>query len=251
MYADLRILSARPSAEDMRGIPHRLYGCWDGSVPGSVADWAALAKQEIADVHARGGVPLLVGGTGLYLRTLLDGIAPIPAINQDIREAVRAMPQEEARRALEQEDPDAARHLAPADKARTQRALEVKRSTGRTITDWQEEQQGGIGDAVTLDARVLLPPREALYQRCDARFMAMMKSGAIDEVAALLARGLDPALPIMRAIGVPDLAACLQGEQSVDEAIKRAQIATRQYAKRQYTWFTRQPPPDWRRMSGP
>lgn len=249
MYADLRVLSARPAEDEMGGVPHRLYGAWDGMTVGSAADWAALAAQEIAAIHAGGGVPILVGGTGLYLRTLLDGIAPIPPIDPAIRNAVRALPQEEARSALMIEDPASAARLAPADVARTQRALEVVRGTGFTISKWQSSKVGGIGSMVTLDARILLPSRDWLYARCDARLLAMMANGAVGEVEALLARRLDPALPVMRAIGVPELSAYLRGGQTLEEATKRAQIATRQYAKRQYTWFTRQPPPQWQRIS--
>ena len=248
MYADLRVLSARPSEEEMGGIPHRLYGVWDGATAGSAADWAALAKQEIAATHRGGAIPVLVGGTGLYLRTLLDGIAPIPAIDPAIRKAVRALPQEDARTALEREDRASAARLAPADTARTQRALEVVRATGRSIGEWHAAKTGGLGDAVALDARVLLPPRDWLYARCDARLLAMVANGAIPEVDTLLARRLDPALPVMRAIGVPELSASLLGELSLEEATTRAQTATRRYAKRQYTWFTRQPPREWRRI---
>lgn len=232
----------------MGDIPHRLYGAWDGQTAGSAADWATLAKQEIAAAHHQGAVPILVGGTGLYLRTLLDGIAPIPAIEPAIREAVRALPQDEARSALESEDPVSAARLAPADVARTQRALEVVRATDRPIGEWRALKVGGIGSSVKLDARVLLPPRDWLYARCDARLLAMIASGAVDEVEALLARQLDSALPVMRAIGVPELSAYLRGSQTLEDATTQTQVATRQYAKRQYTWFTRQPPSDWQRV---
>ena len=248
VYADLRLLSARPSEEDMGGIEHRLFGTWDGATPCSAADWAAAAKRAIAALHAEGALPILVGGTGLYLRTLLDGIAPVPPIDPAIRAAVRALPQTETRAALEAEDPAAAARLAPADTARTTRALEVVRSTGRTLAEWQADRTGGIGATVDLHAIVLLPERDWLYERCDRRFVGMLESGAREEVAALLARGLDPALPVMRAIGVREVAGLLQGELSPAQAIAAGQLATRQYAKRQYTWFRHQPPSEWRRV---
>ena len=143
VYRDLTILSARPTVGEMGGIEHRLFGTWDGAEACSAADWAAAAKDVIADVHGAGDVPILCGGTGLYLRTLLDGIAPVPEIDPDIRESVRALPQADARSSLEREDPGAAARLAPADATRTTRALEVVRSTGRTLAEWQAQKTGG------------------------------------------------------------------------------------------------------------
>lgn len=250
VYADLAVLSARPSAEEMQGVPHRLFGDWDGARACSAADWAAAARAVIAEVHAGGGVPILVGGTGLYIRTLLDGIAPVPPIDAAVREAVRALPVADAYAALQAEDPARAALLAPADAARIARALEVVRSTGRSIADWQTRKTGGIGHAIALHPLILLPDRAALYARCDARFALMLERGAIDEVRALLARQLDPALPVMRAIGVPEIAAFLRGESTLAEAETAAAQATRNYAKRQYTWFRRQPPPEWPRTDG-
>lgn len=193
VYRDLRVLSARPDTAEMGGIEHRLYGAWDGAEACSAADWAAAAKQEIAALQAENAVPILCGGTGLYMRTLLEGIAPIPSIDAEICDAVRALPQGEARAALEREDPEAATRLAPADIARTCRALEVVRSTGRTLKEWQAHKEGGIGDAISLHPLILLPDREWLYERCDRRFEIMLDGGAIEEVEALLARNLDPA----------------------------------------------------------
>ena len=247
VYRDLRILSARPTEQEMGGIAHRLFGTWDGAEICSAAEWADAAKQAIGQVHADNAVPILCGGTGLYLRTLLDGIAPVPVIAPDIREAVRALTQTEARAALETEDTQAASRLAPADATRTARALEVVRSTGRTLSEWQKHKSGGIGQEVTLHPLVLLPDRDWLFARCDLRFERMLDAGAIEEVEALLARHLDPGLPVMRAIGVPEIAALLQGELSRAQAIAAGQTATRQYAKRQYTWFRNQPPDDWPR----
>ena len=247
VYADLAVLSARPSVDEMQGIPHRLFGEWDGAESCSAADWAARAKVVIAEVHAEDCVPVLVGGTGLYIRTLLDGIAPIPPIDPAVRDAVRAMPVAGAYAALQAEDPERAALLAPADAARIARALEVVRSTGQTLAHWQAERAGGIGDTVALHPLVLLPDRAWLYERCDRRFSAMLIDGAVDEVRTLLGRNLDPALPVMRVIGVAEISALLTGEISRDEAESRGQQATRNYAKRQYTWFRRQPPLDWPR----
>ena len=247
VYRDLCVLSARPSKAEMRGVPHHLFGVWDGAQACSTADWANAAKQLIADLHGQDIVPILVGGTGLYIRTLLNGISPIPPIDMDIRATIRAMPQQEARAALEIEDPEAAMRLAPADTTRTMRALEVIRSTGYPLGHWHGKQTGGIGEEVALLPVILTPDRDALYERCNRRFEQMLERGAIAEVEALLDRALDPELPVMRAIGVRPISALLKGELSRTEAIAAGQMATRQYAKRQFTWFRNQLPADWPR----
>jgi tRNA dimethylallyltransferase len=251
IYRDLPVLSAAPSAAEQARAEHRLYGVRDGADPCSAAEYAALARAEIADVHAAGKLPILVGGTGLYLRTLLQGIAPVPAIDPAVRRQAREAPVEDNRGRLAELDPDAAARLKPADTTRIARALEVVQSTGRTLADWQQHREGGIGGTVALRAVVLLPPRQWLNQRSDERFARMWHHGAVDEVEALLARGLDPALPVMRAIGVREIAAFLGGELSRQQAIAAGQQATRQYAKRQYTWFANQPPPEWPRLTEP
>ena len=248
VYADLAVLSARPTIAEMHGIEHRLFGTWDGAIACSAADWAAEARAVIAKVHARGAVPVLVGGTGLYLRTLLDGIAPVPTIAADIRKVVRALPTADAYNALQREDPARAALLAPSDSARIARALEVVRSTGRPLGDWQSELTGGIGPSVTLHPVVLLPPRDWLYARCDQRFAQMLERGALVEVEALLARQLDPDLPAMRAIGVTEIATLLAGTTSRAEAEARGAQATRNYAKRQFTWLRNQSSADWQRV---
>jgi len=248
VYADLKVLSARPSLEEMRGIEHRLFGAWDGAQPCSAVDWAAAAKREIASAHETGTLPILVGGTGLYMRTLLEGIAPIPEIDAELRERVRALATEEAYAALQSEDPERAEALNPGDSQRIARALEVVRSTGKTLGEWQQYREGGIAGQIELHPLILLPDREWLYERCDRRFEIMLEHGAIDEVANLIARRLDPELPVMRAIGVPEIAAMLKGDLSRAQAIEAGQQATRNYAKRQYTWFRRQPPAEWPRV---
>ncbi|KQT32256.1 tRNA dimethylallyltransferase [Sphingomonas sp. Leaf412] len=250
VYRDLRVLSARPDAADVARVPHRLFGHVDGSVACSAADWAAQARDAIDAIHAEGGVPVLVGGTGLYLRTLLDGIAPVPAIDPAVREAVRALPVAAAYDALRREDPTAAARLNAGDTTRVARALEVVRATGRTLADWQEEKSGGIADHVALSPMILLPDRAELMDRCDRRLVEMFDGGAVEEVAALLVREDVPAdAPVRRAIGVPDIAAYLSGELSRDDALARAQLSTRRYAKRQYTWFRHQPPAAWPRCA--
>ncbi|MFM5894862.1 MAG: tRNA (adenosine(37)-N6)-dimethylallyltransferase MiaA [Novosphingobium sp.] len=248
VYADLAILSARPSADEMQGIEHRLFGTWDGAEACSAADWANAAREVIAEVHAYCAVPILVGGTGLYLRTLLDGIAPVPPIDPEIRTEVRALPTAAAYAALQSEDPARAAILAPTDSTRVARALEVVRSTGKPLADWQGELIGGIGDQVALHPAVLLPPRDWLYARCDLRFAKMLDSGAVEEVRTLLTRQLDPDLPVMRAIGVAEVAALLAGTLSRKQAEAQGAQATRNYAKRQFTWLRNQSPPDWPRI---
>jgi tRNA dimethylallyltransferase len=247
VYADLAVLSARPTVDEMQGVPHRLFGEWDGAQACSAADWAATARAAIGEAHRAGTVPILAGGTGLYIRTLLDGIAPVPAIDPAVREAVRAMPVAAAYAALQAEDPARAAALSPNDAARIARALEVVRSTGRPLAAWQGERVGGIGGEVTLHPLVLLPPRDWLYPRCDRRFAAMLDGGAVEEVRHLLARKLDPALPVMGAIGVPEISGFLTGGMTLEDTEARGAQATRNYAKRQYTWFRRQPPPEWPR----
>jgi len=248
VYRDLSVLSARPTPEDMHGIEHRLFGEWDGAEACSAADWAARARGEIAALHKEGTIPIFVGGTGLYLRTLLEGIAPVPAIDPGIRDEVRTMSVEQAYAALLREDPERAALLAPADSSRIARALEVVRSTGRPLSEWQAHKEGGIGGDVALCPAILLPEREVLYSRCDLRFSAMLRNGAVPEVETLLARKLDPSLPVMRAIGVPEIAGYLAGEWSLEDSKSRAAQATRNYAKRQFTWFRHQPPAEWPRI---
>ena len=242
IYRDLPILSAGPSAEEQALAEHRLFAVRDGAQPCSAAEWAKLARSEIADVQASGRLPILVGGTGLYLRTLLEGIAPVPAIDPELRQRIREAPVMQNRAKLEALDPGAAARLKRGDAARTARALEVVLATGRTLAEWQQAKTGGIAADVDLRPLILLPPRPWLYARCDERFRAMINRGAAAEVERLLARALHPNLPVMRAIGVQEIAAMLRGELSPEAAIGAGQQATRRYAKRQYTWFAHQPP---------
>lgn len=251
IYRNLPILSAAPTSEERAQAEHRLYGVRDPSDPCSAAEWAKMAREEIVNIHAAGRLPILVGGTGLYLRTLVDGIAPIPPIDAAVRERVRSQSVEQNRTELEKLDPEAAKRLRPSDTARIARALEVALSTGRALAEWQQHREGGIESEITLKPLILLPPRDWLYARCDERFERMFENGAVDEVKALLARSLDPSLPAMRAIGVRKIAAYLAGEMIREQAIAAGQQATRNYAKRQYTWFAHQPPPEWPLFANP
>jgi tRNA dimethylallyltransferase len=249
LYADLAIISARPDAAEEAQVPHRLYGVLDGDDAASAARWAAMARAEIAAARDAGRVPILVGGTGMYLRTLIDGIAPVPDIDPAVREAVRAMAAADVHAALAHEDPAAAARLQPADQQRTRRALEVLRSTGVALGVWQQQRVGGL--EMPVRGLVLRVPRPELYARCDARFAAMVAAGAVEEARALLARGLPADRPVLKAVGVPPLAAYLAGSLTLDAAVARAQQDTRNYAKRQMTWFANQHPdwqvigPDW------
>jgi tRNA dimethylallyltransferase len=240
VYRDLRILSARPTPADEARVPHRLFGHRDGALPCSAAEWAAEAKAAIAETLAAGRLPVLVGGTGLYIRTLLDGIAPVPEIDPAVRDAVRALSAAETHAALAKEDPVAAARLHPNDTARLHRALEVIRATGRPIGLWRESRVGGIAGTVRIDLETIVTSVPELYARCDARVDQMIAAGAVDEVAALRDRRLDPTLPVMRAIGVSQLLQYLAGEITLDLAADSIRQATRNYAKRQRTWLRHQ-----------
>ena len=245
VYRDLRVLTARPGPDELTRAPHRLYGVLPAEDVCSAARWRDLAVAEIADAHAAGRLPILVGGTGLYLRTLTEGIVELPEIPGDLRSEARALcerigaPALHAR--LAARDPVMARRLAPGDRQRLIRAWEVIEATGRSLADWQAAAPA-VAPGLEFASVVLLPPRAAVYAACDKRFDAMLAAGALDEVGALVARGLDPDLPAMKALGVPALRAHLRGELSLEEAAAKARQATRNYAKRQSTWFRHQMP---------
>ncbi len=253
VYADLRILTARPSPEEEAQAPHALFGHIDAAdTVYSAARWAGEARTAIEAVLAQGKLPILVGGTGLYLRTLIDGIAPIPEIDPEVRAAVRALPVAQAHAALSSEDPHAAARLSANDTTRVARALEVVRSTGRTLAEWHAVPTGGIGDRIALRAGILLPDRDWLFDRIDARAADMLARGAADEVARLLARdGLPTDALIRRTIGVPEIAALLEGNADYSATLAALRLVTRRYAKRQYTWFRNQPPKSWHRLADP
>ncbi|MBN9451090.1 MAG: tRNA (adenosine(37)-N6)-dimethylallyltransferase MiaA [Bosea sp.] len=244
VYADLRILSARPSEAEEAMVPHRLYGHVDGAVNYSAMRYAADVTMLLEELRANGSLPILVGGTGLYFKAVTEGFSAMPPVPEDVRAAFRAYAEGHETAALHAElaacDPAMAERLRPSDRMRIMRALEVFRATGRSLASFQGEREPGpLGDVPTLRLFVY-PDRAAVKERIDRRFEAMMGEGALDEVVRLKRRGLDPLLPIMRAHGVPGLIAYLDGEITLEEAIRRGQADTRAYAKRQVTWFRHQ-----------
>lgn len=247
LYRDLRVLTARPTSEEEARVPHRLYGLLDGAVAASAARWAEWARNEVRHASAAGRLPVLVGGTGLYLRTLIEGIAPVPEIPDAVRAEVRLLQPAAAYAALERADCEAAEKLAPNDWQRVARALEVVRATGKPLTEWQQQRTGGMADEVAFEGFVVEIGRDCLAERLDARLVRMVEGEALEEVERLLARELAPELPVMKALGVAPLAEHLRGERNLASAIAAAQAQTRQYAKRQRTWFRHQAPA-WTRL---
>ncbi len=241
VYRDLRLLTARPSEEEEAAVPHRLYGILDGDETCSAADWRRLALAEIDAAAAAGKVPILCGGTGFYIKALTDGLSPMPAVPDAVRDRVRRevaeAPGVSAWERLEALDPAAAARIEPMDRQRISRALEIFEATGRPLSEWQALPAEGPPPDLHFLKIALRPLRSDLVARCDARFDRMMEEGALDEVAALKARGLSPERPIMRAVGVPELVAYLEGEVPLDAAVADAKTATRRYAKRQMTWM--------------
>lgn len=247
VYADLQIVTARPPEYDLRHVPHHLYGHVDGARAYSVADWRLAAIGIIRDIWQRHHLPIIVGGSGLYLRCLVEGIAPVPQIPSAIREAVRAMASGEIAAALAREDPEVAARLNVRDRQRQARALEVIRASGRSLDSFRNTFSG-LAEEASLTRLILELPRTTLYARCDSRLARMQQSGALEEVARLMVRQLPPDLPVMKALGVQAFAAQLAGALDPAEALAQAQQATRHYAKRQLTWFRNQCA-DWTHIS--
>jgi tRNA dimethylallyltransferase len=248
VYRDLRIITARPTPQEEARIPHLLYGHVDAAENYSVGCWCVDAGAAVAAVERAGRLPIVVGGTGLYFKALTRGLAAVPPIPAAIRAAVRARLAAEGIGPLYAElgerDPDAANRLMPGDRARVSRALEVVLATGRSLAQWHDH---GMAPALDPDRAVkifLEVERAELYRRIDVRFDAMVAAGVIDEVRALARRELDPALPAMKAHGVPWLLRHLAGEIDLATAVAEAKRDTRRYTKRQATWFRHQLP-DW------
>jgi tRNA dimethylallyltransferase len=247
VYRDLAILTARPSAAEEARAPHRLYGVLDAGEVCSAGRWRDMALAEIDASHVAGRLPVVVGGTGFYLRALEHGLAEMPEIPAEVRAAARRRHADIGGAALHAElsarDPQTAARLSPGDSQRLIRAWEVLQATGRPLAEWQREARPKPAPYRFLRF-VLEPLRAELYTACDARLLRMVEAGALEEVRALIGRGLDPELPAMKAVGAPQLAAHVRGECDLDTAVAAAQQATRRYAKRQLTWLRTQFPRD-------
>jgi len=246
VYRDLRIVTARPTIEEEAAAPHLLFGHVDAATNYSVGRWLEDLARVLHGLDARELTPILVGGTGMYFRAALYGLSDIPAVPDDVREKMRAWAQDKTPQQLHAElaarDPATAAVLRKTDPQRLLRALEVLEATGKPLVSFQGPRSAPILNASECAAFFLAPERETLYARIDARFERMTQAGALDEVAALKARSLDPTLPAMRAHGVPHLIAYLDGRLTLAEAILRSQLDTRRYAKRQFTFARHQLP---------
>lgn len=246
VYADLRIITARPTVADEALAPHRLYGHVDAGENYSVGRWLADSAAALEDVWRAGGLPVIVGGTGLYFKALIDGLSDVPPVPEEVRARVRDQAQGRETPLLYADfaarDPETALRISPTDRQRILRGLEVLAATGRPLAAFRKARRPGPLAGVPVRKIFLAPERAAVNARIDARFLAMMDAGGLDEVRRLAARGLDPALPAMRAHGVPWLIRHIRGEIGREEAIAGAQADTRHYAKRQFTWFRHQLP---------
>ncbi|HEY4924129.1 MAG TPA: tRNA (adenosine(37)-N6)-dimethylallyltransferase MiaA [Roseiarcus sp.] len=246
VYRDLRVLTARPSPEEERQAPHELFGRIDGAVNFSAGRWLAEANAVRGRIVAQGSVAIFVGGTGLYLRALTLGFSDIPHVPEDVRAEVRAgaeaFESAQLHSQLTARDPATAARLRPSDRQRILRALEVLAATGRPLASFQGARGAPLLAPGQWAGIFLAPEREALNAAIDRRFDAMLRAGALEEVTALAARKLDPALPVMRAHGAPHLIAHLRGDVSLAEAASRSALDTRRYAKRQFTWARHQMP---------
>ncbi len=246
VYRDLHVLTARPTAEEEAAVTHRLYGHVDAAVNFSAGAWVSGAAKILEQARAQNRLPVFVGGTGLYFKALTRGLSAVPPVPPEIREHVRSRLERDGVEALHAElarrDPASAERLKLRDRTRIARALEVVEATGRSLTDWHREGLPPILPPGEFAALFLAPERDALYARIDARFEAMLSAGALEEVAALAARNLDPLLPAMKAHGAPALIRHLHGEITLEEAATIGRADTRHYAKRQFTWFRHQLP---------
>ena len=244
VYREFRVLTARPDTTEEARASHHLYGMLPVIEGCSAGFWLKTALDVIADLRARRRVPVVCGGTGLYLKVLMEGIAPMPIVppkfTDEARQLFEQYGSEAFREKLAELYPGAATKMTAGDRQRLIRAYSVAKATGLSLADWQSEQPKGPPIGADFTCIVLTPEREALYRRIEERFDAMVAAGAVDEVAALLPSHLDPNLPVMKALGVPEFARYLRGECQLSEAVEKTKQATRNFAKRQFTWFRNQ-----------
>ncbi|MDI5923669.1 tRNA (adenosine(37)-N6)-dimethylallyltransferase MiaA [Rhizobium leguminosarum] len=253
VYDTLRVLTARPSEEEMQGVPHHLYGHVPAGAAYSTGGWLRDVSALLPTLRAAGRLPVFVGGTGLYFKALTGGLSDMPEIPEALRKALRSRLLEEGPDGLYAElavaDPAMAASLNRQDGQRIVRALEVMKATGRSIADFQGQSGLVIIDAAQARKIVVLPDRAVLHQRINGRFEKMLQQGAEDEVRALLALDLPAEAPVMKAIGVSQITAMVRGEMTRDEVLEKGAAATRQYAKRQMTWFRNQMDDSWERLT--
>ncbi|WP_293676157.1 tRNA (adenosine(37)-N6)-dimethylallyltransferase MiaA [uncultured Phenylobacterium sp.] len=240
LYAGLGVLSAAPGAAETARAPHHLFGTVDPADGWSTGRWLRAATEALSEIAARGRDAIIVGGTGLYFRAMTVGLADVPPVPPSVRRAAEGefatLGETGFRDRLAKADPAAAGRIAPGDRQRLVRAWEVYATTGKALSEWQAAGEPALAPGAWT-AVALEPPRRALYARCDARLAAMIEAGALEEVRALIARGLDPELPAMKAVGVREFAAYLAGRTTLEAALAAAQQETRRYAKRQMTWM--------------
>lgn len=246
VYTAIPVLSAQPDANEQSLVPHKLYSILDATASCSVGVWLALAKEAIDAALMQGKQPIVVGGTGLYIKSLLRGISPIPDIDESVRNKMRTLFMEIGNTAfhalLEKHDPIMAKRLPPGDSQRMIRSMEVLEQTGISLAQWHEVSPVSYYNQDDFTSLTLIPPRTLLYHNCDSRFRHMLKNGALDEVRSLMQAELPPTLPVMKTLGVQELRRYLNGEITQEDAISLAQTSTRHYAKRQLTWFRHQIP---------
>jgi len=244
IYREIPVITAQPTPEEQQLVPHRLYGCLSAADHCSVAAWVGMARDAIDAVHAQGKLPFLVGGTGMYIKALMEGFSPIPDIDPLIRKRIRVQYQQAGNKALYSRlrecDPVMADILHEGDTQRVMRALEVVEQTGVSLRVWQQKKPMTYYGPEQFRTFFLYPDKQTTYERCSERFYAMLDRGVLDEVRALDALKLPEALPAMKAHGVPELRAHLRGDLTLDEAVKQAVINTRHYIKRQFTWYRHQ-----------
>lgn len=242
MVSTLRVITARPTMAEEAQAEHALYGVLAPHEPTSVAVWLNMVGPVIRAAWVRGKLPLLVGGTGMYIKALMDGLAVVPSVPEEVRERLRILDAAAVRARLEAADPLMAARLKSGDSQRNLRALEVVEATGISLNVWQQQASAPLFPEASYAVFAAMHPREEIYARIDQRFEAMMQHGALEEVRALLALGLSSEIPIMRAHGVPELMAYTRGEVTLEDAIAKGQQNTRNYAKRQMTWLRNQLP---------